>query len=59
MVTAQVSGRARYGMNTPDNANRQFVIGAMQWLSGKLEIMTLDGSFREHEDRRRTRPATG
>ncbi len=36
MVTAQVSGRVRYGMNTPDNDNRQFVLNVMHWLSRKL-----------------------
>jgi len=36
MVTAQVSGRVRYGMNTSDNDNRQFVLNVMHWLSRKL-----------------------
>lgn len=36
MVTAQVNKRVRYGMNTRDNDNCQFVINVMQWLSGKL-----------------------
>lgn len=36
MVTAQVSRRARYGMNAPDNDNRQFVLNVMHWLSGRL-----------------------
>jgi len=31
MVTAQVSRRARYGMNAPDNDNRQFVLNVMHW----------------------------
>ncbi|MBI1738319.1 MAG: hypothetical protein HYR58_03640 [Acidobacteria bacterium] len=36
MVTAQVNRRVPYGMNTPDNDNRQFVLNAMHWLSRKL-----------------------
>ncbi len=36
MVTAQVSRRVPYGMNTPDNDNRQFVRNVMHWLSRKL-----------------------
>ena len=33
MVTAQVEHRRPYGMNTPDNDNRQFVLNLMYWLS--------------------------
>lgn len=36
MVTAQVARRERYGMNTPDNDNRQFVLNVMHWLAGRL-----------------------
>jgi hypothetical protein len=36
MVTAQVNRRIRYGMNTPDNENKQFVINTMRWLAGML-----------------------
>jgi len=36
MVTAQVNRREPYGMNTPDNDNRQFVLNVMHWLSGTL-----------------------
>jgi len=36
MVTAQVNRRVPYGMNTPDNDNRQFVLNVMHWLSRKL-----------------------
>jgi hypothetical protein len=36
MVTAQVNRREPYGMNTPDNDNRQFVLNLMHWLSGTL-----------------------
>lgn len=36
MVTAQVNRRVRYGMNTPDNDNRQFVLNTMHWLAGRL-----------------------
>jgi hypothetical protein len=33
MVTAQVSRRQPYGMNAPDNDNRQFVLNVLRWLS--------------------------
>jgi hypothetical protein len=36
MVTAQVNRRVPYGMNTPDNDNRQFVLNVMHWLSRTL-----------------------
>lgn len=36
MVTAQVSRRVPYGMNTADNDNRQFTLNVMHWLSHKL-----------------------
>jgi len=36
MVTAQVNRRVRYGMNTADNDNRQFVLNVMHWLSRVL-----------------------
>ncbi|HLA89203.1 MAG TPA: hypothetical protein VJL28_02080 [Gemmatimonadaceae bacterium] len=36
MVTAQVSGRVLYGINTGDNDNRQFVLNVMHWLSRQL-----------------------
>ncbi len=36
MMTAQVSRRVPFGMNTPDNDNRQFVLNVMHWLSRKL-----------------------
>jgi hypothetical protein len=36
MVTAQVSGRVPYGMNQPDNDNKQFVLNVLHWLSGTL-----------------------
>jgi hypothetical protein len=36
MVTAQVSGRLPYGINSADNDNRQFVLNVMRWLSRKL-----------------------
>ena len=35
MVTAQVSRRVPYGVNVPDNDNRQFVLNVMYWLSRK------------------------
>jgi hypothetical protein len=33
MVTAQVNERVPYGMNQPDNDNKQFVLNVMHWLS--------------------------
>jgi len=36
MATAQVSRRVRFGMNTPGNDNRQFILNTMHWLSHKL-----------------------
>ena len=35
MVTAQVNRRVPYGMNTPDNDNRQFLRNIMCWLARK------------------------
>ena len=36
MVTAQVSRRVAYGINSPDNDNRIFVLNVMKWLSRRL-----------------------
>ncbi len=36
MATAQVSARTPYGMNQPDNDNKQFVLNVMRWLSRSL-----------------------
>lgn len=36
MVTAQVSGRVPYGINTKDNDNQQFVVNLLRWLSRAL-----------------------
>lgn len=36
MVTAQVSRRVAYGINSPDNDNRIFVLNVMKWLSRHL-----------------------
>ncbi|MCL4522920.1 MAG: DUF4350 domain-containing protein [Acidobacteria bacterium] len=36
MVTAQVNRREPFGMNTPDNDNRLFVLNVMQWLARRL-----------------------
>jgi hypothetical protein len=36
MATAQVHRRVPYGMNTPVNDNRQFVLNVMHWLSWTL-----------------------
>ena len=36
MLTAQVAGGVPFGMNTPDNDNRQLALNIMHWLSRKL-----------------------
>jgi len=36
MVTAQVSRRVAYGINSPDNDNMIFVLNVMKWLSRRL-----------------------
>jgi len=36
MMTAQTSRGVPFGMNTPDNDNRQFALNTMHWLSRKL-----------------------
>ena len=36
MMTAQTHKGVPFGMNTPDNDNRQFVLNTMHWLSRKL-----------------------
>jgi hypothetical protein len=36
MLTAQVSRRVRFGMNSPGNDNRQFALNALHWLSRAL-----------------------
>lgn len=36
MATAQVYRRVAYGMNVPDNDNRQFVLNVLYWLSRRL-----------------------
>ena len=36
MVTAQVSGRVPYGINTADNNNKDFVLNVLRWLARKL-----------------------
>ncbi|HKQ18544.1 MAG TPA: hypothetical protein VJW75_02240, partial [Candidatus Eisenbacteria bacterium] len=36
MMTAQTHKGVPFGMNTPDNDNRQFALNTMRWLSRKL-----------------------
>jgi len=36
MMTAQVSGRVPFGLNTGDNDNQQLVLNIMRWLARKL-----------------------
>lgn len=35
MITAQVYGKEKFGMNTPGNNNRQFALNLMRWLANK------------------------
>ena len=36
MATTQVNARVPYGMNQPDNDNKQFILNLMHWLSRKI-----------------------
>lgn len=35
MITAQIYGTEKFGMNTPGNNNRQFALNLMRWLANK------------------------